>query len=406
MLGIDALGALALGDVPAGTPETSLPSKWHAPLSEPVRQRIAPTLAVALIASGATVPPIAPFPETVTESRWHQPWSEPVVKSRPRLAEAHQQFLAWQPAPSPFVATGWFNWLAEPVRTRPALPAGHRPFLAPDPLPRVSFGWWAALSEPVRVRPALPAPEQHVFAFDPVPFVKIDWFAPFSEPARVRPAVLVPAPEQQFQPFDEDIIFLDRWFAWWSDPVRIKPALGAGSQQVLAFDPQPFPFLGGGGGWYLPDPTRRPGSSDPSERAVTPVFDGLRSAVRDGSPENEPARPKVRKPGAPRKITPAATPPTFADTIGAQQPARLVDVLGSAFVPQIGQPQSPAVDLYVPPARPAPVVRSIAPPIIDAAADHVDALDAMEALHALDVLEQQERAALIVALFATSSPSS
>jgi hypothetical protein len=368
MLGIDALGALSLGDVPAGTQETSLPSKWFAPLSEPVRQRIAPALAVALIASGATVPPIAPFPETVTESRWHQPWSEPVVKSRPRLAEAHQQFLAWQPAPSPFVATGWSNWLAEPVRTKPALPAGHQQVLAPDPFPKVSFSWFGWLPEPVRVRPALPVPEQHAFAFDPVPFVKIDWFAPFAEPVRARPAVLVPTPEQQFQPFDEDIIFVDRWFAWWSEPVRIKPALGAPHQQVLAFDPQPFPFLGGGGGWL-----KKP-------------------------PGDEPARPKVRKPGSSRQVEPAVEPPTFADTIAAQQPARLADVLGSAFLPQLDSLASPALDLYAPPQRPAVPAPVVPRAVTDAAADHVDALDAMEALHALDVLEQQEREAVIAML--------
>src|SRR5215467_10436062 len=79
--------------------------RWHQPWSEPVRWRIAPQLAVALIASGLAYVAAAPFAETVTEDRWHQPWSEPIVKAKPRLLEAHQQILAWQPAPSPFVAT-------------------------------------------------------------------------------------------------------------------------------------------------------------------------------------------------------------------------------------------------------------------------------------------------------------
>jgi hypothetical protein len=363
MLGIGALGALSLGDVPAGTPETSLPSKWHAPLAEPVRQRIAPTLAVALIASGATVPPIAPFPESVTESRWHQPWSEPVVKARPRLAEAHQQFLAWQPAPSPFVATGWYAPLSAPVRIKPALLAGSQQFLAPDPRPLVSFSWFGWLPEPVRLKPGLPAGQQQFLAAPAWPDINVAWWRPLEEPVRVRPAVLVPAPEQQFQPFDEDIIFVDRWFAWWSEPVRVRPALGAPHQQVLAFDPQPYPFLGGGGGWW----------------------------------------PKVKKPGAPRKVIPAATPPTFAETIAAQQPARLADVLGSAFVPQLGQLQPPALDLYRPGPRPVATPPVIAPAVTDAAADHVDAIDAMEALRAVDMLEQQEREMVIAALLRMAS---
>src|ERR1700736_3571062 len=83
--------------------ESITEDKWHEPWSEPVRSRIAPQLAVALIASGLAYVEAAPFAESVTEDRWHQAWSEPVVKALPRLAEASQQFLAWQPAPSPFV---------------------------------------------------------------------------------------------------------------------------------------------------------------------------------------------------------------------------------------------------------------------------------------------------------------
>jgi hypothetical protein len=49
MLGVGALGTLSLGNVPGGTQASTLPWKWHAPLSESVRQRIAPTLAIALI---------------------------------------------------------------------------------------------------------------------------------------------------------------------------------------------------------------------------------------------------------------------------------------------------------------------------------------------------------------------
>jgi hypothetical protein len=151
--------------------------------------------------------------------------------------------------------------------------------------------------------------------------------------------------------------------------------LTAASQQVLAFDPQPFPFLGGGGGWYLPGSAEAtPGRPDPQQR-------------------------RTKKPGAPRQVEPAIAPPTFAETIAAQQPARLADVLGSAFTPQLATLAPPALDLYtpafaVPAGKPPPISRAIT----DAAADHVDAIDAMEALAALDMLEQQEREAVIAIL--------
>jgi hypothetical protein len=97
MLGTGALGELALGEIPSGAaPEPMLEAKFHHGWSEPVRRRVAPALAVALIASGAMVPPIAPFAETVTESRWHQPWSEP-VRIRPALPTGEHHVVAFAP---------------------------------------------------------------------------------------------------------------------------------------------------------------------------------------------------------------------------------------------------------------------------------------------------------------------
>jgi hypothetical protein len=358
--------------------EPVLEAKWHQPLSEPVRQKIAPQLAVALIASGLAYVEAAPFPETVTESRWHQPWSEP-VRVKPRLPEGEQQFLSAQPWPA--IAIGWYRPLEEPVRVKPGLRAQLQQVLAwqPAPSPFVATGWFNWLAEPVRRKPRLPEGEQQFFAFQPTPIVKIDWFGWLSEPARPRPPGRIPAHAQQFQPFAEDIIFVDRWFQWWPEPVRVRPALRVAGQQVLAFDPEPFPFLGGGGGWLLP--------ADPS-----------RTALDDGLP----APRKVRKPGGLREVEPQIAPPTFADVLAAQQPARLADVLGAAFAPRLATLAPPALDLYAPPfsgdasrttlAEPS---RAMAPAAIDAIADHVDALDAMEALHALDELERQEHEALI-----------
>jgi hypothetical protein len=144
---------------------------------------------------------------------------------------------------------------------------------------------------------------------------------------------------------------------------------------------EPYPFLGGGGGWYLP-----------------------------GFAEATPGKPAVArraKAGAPRQVEPKIEPPSFADVIGAQQPAPLADVLGSAFAPRLEQLRPAVLDLYAPPASAvsASVGKPAAPPAaaIDAIADHVDALDATEALHALDELERQEHEALIAILLHLAS---
>jgi hypothetical protein len=147
--GITGLTQTAVAALVPSASEPVLESKWHQPFSEPVRQRIAPQLAVALIASGLTYVNAGPFPESVTEGRWHQPWSEP-VRVRPALP-------AGEHLVSPFdedvvFADRWFIPLSEPVRVKPALLAGSQQFLSPDPFPKVSFSWWNWLAEPVRVR--------------------------------------------------------------------------------------------------------------------------------------------------------------------------------------------------------------------------------------------------------------
>jgi hypothetical protein len=329
--------------------ETITEDKWHQGWTEPVRQKIAPRLAVALIASGLGYVEAGPFAESVTESRWHQPWSEP-------------------------------------VRVRPALPAGEQQALAFHPAPVVPFDWRPGLSEPVRLRPALPVGEQHVFEFDPVPFVKIDWFGALAEPVRVRAGLVARLQQDLARPpwVDINVAFAPPF----SEPVRLKPGLLAALQAYeVSYGVLPLPFLGGGGGWYLPDPTKPPSSGDPS-----------RTTLDDGSP----AIRKVRKAGAPREIAPKIEPPSFAEVIGAQQPARLADVLGSAFAPQLDALRPPALDLCVSSfakaseGKPPQISRAV----IDAAADHVDAMDAMEALQALDELENQEREFLISTILA------
>ncbi len=385
--GITGLTQTAVAALFAGASESVLESKWHQPFSEPARSKIAPQLAVALIASGLAYVEAAPFTETVSESRWHQPWSEPV--RRRFVPPAQQPPLAFQPGPAdPY---GWFAALAEPVRTR-ALAVAQRPAFTTDPLPRVSFSWWSWLSEPVRVRPALPTGEHQVSPFDEDIVFADRWFAWWSEPVvKARPRLAEssqqwlafpppfsagavqsewsgPAPslvrfqyQAQARPPWPDINV--SWLPPLAEPVRVKPALRAALQRYeVSYDPQPFPFLGGGGGWWP-----------------------------DGRTTEDRPRPVVRRPSSVvrREVAPKVEPPTFADVIGAQRPTRLADVLGTAFAPGLDALAPPALDLYLPAASslraPAPHAATTSA-AIDAIHDHVDALDAAEALQALDEL--------------------
>src|SRR5262252_1096199 len=105
--------------------EVIFEDKWHQGWSIPVRQARDPRAAIALAASG-----YFGFPQTtgeiITLDKWFAPWSERNVKTPARLRDGAQQFFAMQPAPDPFVATGWYNWLSEPVRLKPRLPVGEQ----------------------------------------------------------------------------------------------------------------------------------------------------------------------------------------------------------------------------------------------------------------------------------------
>src|ERR1700758_5006612 len=111
MPAITGLTQTAVAALFAGASESVLESKWHQPFSEPVRQRIAPQLAVALIASGLAYVAAASVAGAGTQDRCHQPWSEP-VRTR-ALAPAHQQTFV--PDPQPRVSFAWWAWLSEPV---------------------------------------------------------------------------------------------------------------------------------------------------------------------------------------------------------------------------------------------------------------------------------------------------
>ncbi len=338
MLGIATPGELALGEIPAGAaPEPVVEAKYHQNWSEPVREKIARGLAIALIASGATVPPVAPFPEAVQEAKWHQPWSEP-VRIRPALPSGEQQVLAFDPGPfTP--PLGWFRWFAEPSRVKAGLGAAAQPFEARPAWPDIKVSWFAWWSEPVvKARPRLIEAAQQWLAFNP-PFnagaVQAEWSGP--PPSLIR---------FQYQAFAR------------------APAA-----------PELF-SLPGGGGWYLPE------SSGEASRTT---LDDASQAIR-----------KPRKSALPRQVAPEPRPPTFAETMAAQRPAQLADVLGARFAAALPTLAPPPLDLYVParPVAPAPGP-AISHPAID---DIQDRLDAMAALRVLDEQEHERKAEIVASL--------
>lgn len=74
--------------------------------------------------------------EIITVDKWFDWLSEP-VRLPLRLRTGAEPFLAFEPAPSPFVASGWYNWLTEPVRVKVALAAALQQALietAPQPV--------------------------------------------------------------------------------------------------------------------------------------------------------------------------------------------------------------------------------------------------------------------------------
>lgn len=188
MLGFDAVGKLALGQLPSAS--TPVAIGWYAPLTTPVRA------VPRLRASQQQF--FAFYPTPLVSFSWFSGLSEP-PRFRAGLKPPQQQFHAFYP--TPLVSFSWFEALAEPVRKLPRSPAAMAPFhfMQPMPSPFVATGWFMALAEPVRSRPALPPPHNPVFTIDttPVPTTKImPWFALLSEPVRFREGLA--AARQQF----------------------------------------------------------------------------------------------------------------------------------------------------------------------------------------------------------------
>jgi hypothetical protein len=234
-------------------PETVTESRWHQPWSEPVRQKIAPALAVALIASGAVFPPFplptpAPaiigiqlaepmlrkpvirvhlFPteavgtETILLSEWFAPLSEP-VRIKPQLrANLHpfQPYAETQQFPETVTESRWHQPWSDPVR-RIGIPTGEQQAIAFVPLPIVPVGFYQPWSEPVRQKPAILAANQQVLAFAPNPIVSFGWFSNLSEPTKPKSAVATAS--QQSAIISSQPVVSFGWFEALVDPPRIK----------------------------------------------------------------------------------------------------------------------------------------------------------------------------------------
>jgi len=141
MLGLGTIGQLTIGQVGAGTAETTSVDKWFAPLSE-LR-----------------------------------------VKNKVGLRTGSQQVLAFQ---HPFVSFSWMQGLSEPKRFKSRLIEGRQQFLVDTLFPTILIDWFIALSEPKRFRPRLLEGRQQFIVSALIPTILVDWFAWLSEPIRLK----------------------------------------------------------------------------------------------------------------------------------------------------------------------------------------------------------------------------
>jgi hypothetical protein len=249
-------------------PETVTESRWHQPWSEPVRQKIQPALAIALMASGQFAPAPLPIP-TPAPAIISIALAEPVLR---KPAVKVHLFPADTAGLENILLSKWFNPLSEPVRIKPALGAHlqqFQPYNETQQFPETvtESRWHQPWSEPVR-RVGIPTGEQQAIAFVPLPIVPVGFYQPWSEPVWQKPAVL--AANQQVLAFAPNPIVSFGWFNSLSDPAKPKSAVATASQQSAIISSQPVVSFG----WFeaLVDPPRikRPPVSDSFFAA--PVF--------------------------------------------------------------------------------------------------------------------------------------
>lgn len=123
--------------------EQVMESKWHAPWSEPVRQKINPALARALATSGQVYPPapVVPF-------GYYRPLSEPVRLPKGLKAPYQREFFTDNlPLPSPGTLVRWLLPFGVPVWPKKGIGAALQPaYVGPPraiPTPNISGRMYA-----------------------------------------------------------------------------------------------------------------------------------------------------------------------------------------------------------------------------------------------------------------------
>lgn len=206
---------------PTATIVNPTQARWFVPWSEPVKQAIAPAMAVALItASGYIAPPPV------------QP-NAPIAASQNNNADiqAQPQFqYQVQTKPVPPVeglsVDKWFEAWTDPVRVLPRT-VWYQPDTfgraAPFPETVTESRWHQPWSEPVRVNPRDAWFQADVLTRTASDVTGIQYLA-LSEPVRTAPrdAWFQPDTFGRAAPFPETVTE-SRWHQAWSEPVRVAP---------------------------------------------------------------------------------------------------------------------------------------------------------------------------------------
>ena len=250
---------------------------WQQAWEPQSKPRIAPVLAVALVASGLFAAPVQPEAAPVSIG-WHQALSEPVrapiipittweytsplvtiqaavggVASAVSVGVTYEARVQYQGytapvfvAPEEVTSDKWFNPLSEPQRDKLRLLAGAQPHLflvqaAPFEETVTESRWHQPWSEPLRPKPGLAATQQQTLAFYPNPTVSFGWFGNLSDPS-VLSKIGLRASLQQAATIDPyaltqpEAVLESKWHQPWSEPVRVKLGLLAALQQSLAWN--------------------------------------------------------------------------------------------------------------------------------------------------------------------------
>ena len=164
LLGFDAVGRLALGQLPRQS-AAIVPVISDVTQEQPqLRGTLDRRRRVALIASGEvrTIIPVIP------SYGWYAPLSIPTT--RPKLPARHQQVAAFWPFPA--INIGWFSPLSIPqkLQKKGMEPRLQQPLALVVPLPGTATllqGWYNWYSEPVRFKKGIKATLQQTLAYPP-----------------------------------------------------------------------------------------------------------------------------------------------------------------------------------------------------------------------------------------------